>query len=327
MSLYNVLVSMPITPEYQRRLRAAVPRAQVSFQRFEELGDTQLAAFDAVVGNPDKETITKLTNIKFLQLISSGVAAEYVTLGRERPDLMLCSASGAYGQAISEHMVAALLMLMKRLHEYRDAMKQAAWESRGSVETPLGKTVLVVGAGSIGTAFAKLMQKLGSKTIGLRRQTGGEMDGFDELHTIDQLDALMPQADVVALSLPETPATKGIMSAARFSLMKEGSYFLNVGRGSAVDQDALVRALESGHLAGASIDVTVPEPLPKDHPLWQQKNLLLTPHISGYYHLQATHDAVVDIAARNLAAWPEGPFISRVDYKTGYRERPTDEGV
>lgn len=323
MYLYNVLVSMPITEEYKHQLRAAVPDGRVTFARYEDLDEAQLAAFDAVVGNPDAKTLAKMNNLKLLQLFSSGVAKDYIALGQDRPGLTLCSASGAYGQALSEHMAATLLMLMKRLHEYRDAMANAAWGSRGSVETPVGKTVLVVGAGSIGTAFGGLMQKLGSKTIGLRRQKDGNIEGFDEVHTIDQLDHLLPQADVVALSLPETPQTIGIMSAARFSLMKPGSYFLNVGRGSAVDQDALLEALASGRLAGAAIDVTVPEPLPRDHPLWRQQNLLLTPHISGYYHLKATHDAVVGIAAHNLAAWPNGPFISRVDYQTGYRQKET----
>lgn len=321
MSLKNVLVSMPRPKEYAARFEEALPGAVFTYERFENLTEAQLAAFDAVVGNPDGETLKKLTGIRLLQLISSGVAENYVRFGENKQDFTLFSASGAYGQAISEHMVAALLMLMKRLHEYRDDMREAPWVSRGGVQSPRGMTVLVVGAGSIGTAFAQLMQYLGSRTIGLRRQADGDKTGFDEVHTIDQLDSLLPGADVVALSLPETPQTVGIMNEERFSRMKEGSYFLNVGRGSAVNQDALLKALDSGQLAGASIDVTEPEPLPKDHPLWRQKNLLLTPHVSGFYHLKATQDRVVDIAVHNLKAWPGGPYISQTDYRTGYRKK------
>ncbi|NLE69421.1 MAG: D-2-hydroxyacid dehydrogenase [Clostridiales bacterium] len=321
MSLKKVLVSMPNPRDYARQFEEALPGASFTYERFENLTGEDLAGFDAVVGNPDEKVLQQLTGLKLLQLISSGVADHYVERGKADPGLLLCSASGAYGHAISEHMVAALLMLMKRLHQYRDDMKTAPWVSRGRVTSPRGMKVLVVGAGNIGTAFARLMQQLGSRTIGLRRQADGDSAGFDEVYTIDMLDELLPQADVVALSLPDTPQTRGIMNAERFALMKAGSYFLNVGRGSAVNQEALLAALDSGHLAGASIDVTEPEPLPKDHPLWQQKHLLLTPHVSGFYHLKGTQDAVVDIALHNLKAWPEGPYTSLVDYKTGYRKK------
>lgn len=321
MSLNNVLVSMPRPRDYAAQFEEALPGASFTYERFENLTEEQLARFDAVVGNPDEKTLQKLTGMKLLQLISSGVAEDYLHFGENRPGFTLCSASGAYGLAISEHMVAALLMLMKRLHEYRDDMKEAPWLSRGKVVSPRGMRVLVVGAGNIGSAFAGLMQKLGSRTIGLRRQAGGDSTGFDEVYTIDRLDELLPLADVVALSLPDTPQTRGIMNKERFSLMKEGSYFLNVGRGSAVNQEALLEALDSGRLAGASIDVTEPEPLPPDHPLWRQKHLLLTPHVSGFYHLKGTQDAVVDIAISNLKAWPEGPYTSLVDYRTGYRKK------
>ena len=340
MELRKILVVIPVNADYQERFAKALPGAEITYAcydkelfakalpgenvnyvQFDRLTPQQLASFDAVVGNPDPAALAKLSGMRLLQLNSSGVPADFLTLRDSHPGLVLCSASGAFGQAVSEHMVAVLMMLIKRLHEYRDAMWQGAWKSLGKVISPRGMQVLMVGAGSIGTAFARLMQALGSHTIGVRRTPGGAMDGFDEMHTYEQLDGLLPRADVVALAVPETAQTINLMDARRFSLMKEGSYLINVGRGSAVDQEALLEALRSGRLAGASIDVTTPEPLPADHPLWQQKNLLLTPHVSGFYHLKATHDAVVDIACRNLAAFPEGPYISRVDYDTGYRAR------
>lgn len=321
MSLKKVLVSMPNPRDYARQFEEALPGASFTYERFENLTGEALAGFDAVVGNPDEKILQQLTGLKMLQLISSGVADHYVERGKADPGLLLCSASGAYGQAISEHMVASLMMLMKRLHQYRDGMKDGKWEARGTVYSPRGMRVLIVGAGSIGTDFGKLMQALGSYTIALRRKPGGETEGFDEVHTTDKLDELLPTVDVVALSLPETPQTIDLFNEARFALMKEGSYLLNVGRGSAVNQDALLNALRTGKLAGASIDVTTPEPLPTDHPLWQEENLLLTPHISGFYYLKATHDNVIQIACDNLKAWPNGPFISRTSFETGYRER------
>lgn len=321
MVLGKVLISMPVRPEHREQFQQAVSEADLVFAKFSELDEGQLASFDAVVGNPDAATLEKLTGLRFLQLISSGVPAHCLGLQAKRPGLLLCSASGAYGQAISEHMLAALLALMKRLPQYKDAMKTGAWASQGDVRSPRGMSVLVIGAGSIGTAFARLVKLLGARTVGVRRAGGGEMEGFDEMHTFGQLDALLPQADVVALAVPETPQTIGLMGASRFALLKPGSYLLNVGRGSTVDQHALLDALRTGRLAGASIDVTTPEPLPANHPLWQEKNLLITPHISGYFHLRATQDAVVSIACDNLSAFPQGPFKSRVDDGTGYRAR------
>lgn len=321
MSLKNILVSMPLREEYKAQFAQALPQAKFTYAKYADLSPEELSEFDGVVGNPDTSTLAMMPKLKLLQLMSSGVAGDYMKLKDSHPDTVLCSASGAYGQAISEHMVGALMMLLKKLHLYRDAMKSGAWESKGTVYSPRGMRVLIVGAGSIGTDFGKLMQALGSYTIALRRTPGGETEGFDEVHTTDQLNRLLPTVDVVALSLPETPQTIDLFNDERFALMKDGSYLLNVGRGSAVNQNALVRALQSGKLAGASIDVTTPEPLPKDHPLWQQENLLLTPHISGFYYLKATHDNVINIACDNLKAWPEGPFTSRTSFETGYRER------
>jgi phosphoglycerate dehydrogenase-like enzyme len=183
--------------------------------------------------------------------------------------------------------------------------------------------VLVIGAGSIGTSFARLVKAMEARTIGVRRAPGNGDPAFDELHTLSELDMLLPQADVVALALPETPETIGLMDERRFGLMKEGSYLLNVDRGSVLDQKALLSALRSGRLAGAGVDVTSPEPLPPEHPLWKEKNMLITPHISGFYNLRETHDQGVEIACNNLRAFPEGPYTSRIDFNLGYRTRET----
>ena len=321
MKLENILISMPLTDEYREQFRKALYGARVRFARWQELNDEELAGFDAVVGNPASELLPKLKGLKLLQLSSSGVAPEYLKIKELRPGAVLCSSSGAFGQAISEHMLGVLMMLLKRLHEYRDDQATAEWIDRGHVRSLRGMTVLIIGAGSIGTDFARLVKMFGARTIGVRRTQGGKDPAYDEMHTYEELDELLPEADVTALSVPETPQTVGLLDARRFSLLKRGGYLLNVGRGSVLDQDALLSSLREGRLAGAGIDVTVPEPLPRDHPMWKEKNLIITPHISGFFHLKHTHDSIVDIACRNLAAWPEGPFISRVDFASGYRTK------
>ena len=324
MGLQRVLVSMPLLPEHRERFVRALPGTDIRFARPQELDAQELAALDAMVGNPPEAMLDSLKNLRLLQLFTSGVAPHYLRLPYLLPGAVLCSASGAYGQAISEHLLAMLLMLLKRLHEYRDDQQEALWKDRGGVRSIRGLEALVIGAGSIGTAFASLLKALGARTVGVRRTPGGEDPAFDRLHPLEDLDSLLPTADVISLSLPETPATIGLMDARRFALLKPGSFLLNVGRGSAIDQDALRQALREGRLAGAGLDVTTPEPLPPDHPLWREKNLLITPHISGFWHLRETQDQVVDIACRNLAAWPAGPFLSRVDFRSGYRAKNMD---
>ena len=320
MDIHNVLVIMRADEKHLEQLRQAAPGAEVIRQSVKTLTDAQIEAADVIVGNLPPERLPKMKKARLLQLNTAGVTAPYLALGKTAPDTVLCCASGAYGAAISEHMLAALLGLMKRLHEYRDDQHQAAWIDRGPVRSLRDAQVLVVGLGDIGQNFARLVSLMGAKVTGIRRRAGTPPEGVDKVATMEELDELLPQADVVALSLPETKETIGLMDAQRFVLMKPNSYLLNVGRGSAVNQEALVEALQSGHLAGASIDVTTPEPLPKEHPLWQQKNLLLTPHISGQYHLQLTHDRIVEIAAHNIRTLREGgEFIARVDYKSGYR--------
>lgn len=157
--------------------------------------------------------------------------------------------------------------------------------------------------------------------IGVRR-TGTDKPGFvDELIHTDKLDEYLPQADCVAITLPGTTATKGMFDAERMAKMKDGAILLNVGRGMIVDTDALCAALENGKLAGAGVDVTDPEPLPADHPLWKMENAVITPHISGGYHLQETHDRIVRIMAENLKRFLAGePLRNVVDFSTGYRK-------
>jgi phosphoglycerate dehydrogenase-like enzyme len=139
----------------------------------------------------------------------------------------------------------------------------------------------------------------------------GDMAHFNEY---------LAKADIVASCLPDTPETYHIYDAARFAAMKKGAYFVNVGRGTNVDQAALQEAVAQGHLAGAALDVTDPEPLPSSAPLWKTPGIYITPHISGGYHLRATHDYIVRIAADNLKRYRAGdPLENIVDLMTGYK--------
>ena len=208
-------------------------------------------------------------NLKWVQSWNAGVDP-YLAPGVLPRGVRLTSAVGAYGPAVSEHMLAMLLAIYKRLPAYRDQQRAHIWADLGPVGSLAGKTVLVGGAGDIGRHFARLVRALGAqRVIGLRRSAGCPVEGFDEIYGLGALDGLLPQADVVALALPHTPETAGLMSKARLLAMRPGAVLLNAGRGSAVDCTALAEVLCSGRLLGAGLDVTDPEPLPPGHPLWE----------------------------------------------------------
>ena len=142
---------------------------------------------------------------------------------------------------------------------------------------------------------------MGARVTGANRHGGEAPAGFETVHPIDELPQILGEADVVASFLPSSPATQGLVDATFFSAMRPGAFFANGGRGDLVVADDLVAALVNGHLAGAALDVTSPEPLPEDSPLWDAPNLLITPHVSGGFHLSTVLDNIADIAAENIA--------------------------
>ena len=258
--------------------------------------------------------------LEWLQTNSAGVEA-YIQPGVLAGDTLLTNATGAYGLAIAEHMLGMLLELFKKLELYRDAQKSGAWQSQGAVKAVYGSPVLVLGMGDIGGEFAARCKALGAKVIGVRRSPRPCPEYADEVHLLEDLDSLLPQADVVAVTLPGTDATRGLMSRERLAKMKEGAVLLNVGRGFIVDTEALCDALERGHLSGAGVDVTDPEPLPPTHRLWNIPTAVVTPHISGFYHLRETHERIVGIFLENLRHFQAGePLRNLVDFATGYRK-------
>lgn len=271
-----------------------------------------------ILGNPTPNQLNMCDHLKLLQLQSAG-ADNYCLPGVLPDDVVLCNATGSYGLAIAEHMVGVTMMMAKKLHLYRDQQFAGVWRDLGAVMPITGSRVLVIGLGDIGTEYAIRMYMLGANITGVTRTVKEGPPFVDRMAVTEDLDKLLPEADIVALALPGGNATTGIMNARRIGLMKPGALLLNVGRGTAIDTDALCRALEEGRLGGAALDVTDPEPLPMDHPLWHQPRAVITPHISGGLHLRDIYEKLVVRCIRNVAAYAQGrPFESQVDWSTGY---------
>lgn len=316
----KIIVVIPVNEEHKKLLESQI-EAEFIYCKPGEVSEALAADADVIIGNVPPRIVSHAKHLKLMQLNSAGTDG-YTAEGVLCEGARLANATGAYGLAISEYMLGMVLMLQKRLHQYRDLQKQSLWKDAGNVGSIWNSTTLVLGLGDIGGEFASRMKALGSYVIGIRRTGGEKPDCVDEIDTIENLDQYLGRADIVAMSLPGTPATYHIMDEAAFSKMKPGAILINVGRGTAIDQEALLKALTEGTLGACGIDVTDPEPLPAESPLWQCENLMITPHVSGGFHLQETFERIVRIAGYNLKALAEGtPIRNDVDMNTGYRRR------
>ena len=305
-------------PEY---LMENIRTEGYDMQHIENPTDAQLAAAEVIVGFPPVPRLSSATNLKWLQIPWSG-ADGYA----DHPDfpahVTLTNATGAFGRPIAEYAFGAVFTLMRRFHQYRDCQKECKCQRQGDEMSPTGKHVLILGAGDIGTNVALLFKMMDCRITGVRRVVRDIPQEFDAMITLEQVDDLLPEADIVICCMPHTPLTQGFFTKARFEKMKSTAIFVNVGRGTLVNHEALAEVLNAGKIYGAALDVTFPEPLPEDHPLWKCRNVLITPHVSGqtFAGLKVKEDFFFRMCRENLEAYRDGkPLQNLVDLKTGYR--------
>lgn len=304
-----ILNLLPLKEGEREEFETVAPEAKHVYARSSTVTPEQIAAATVMFGWPRPEMMKEAANLKWFQTMWAGTD-EYE--GMLPPGVRFTSSSGSNSRSVAEHMLTCLLALCRRLPTYVDSQRAHLWKDEGPMKTILGGTVLVAGAGHVGSGFARLCQGLGARTIGLKRTVNGPVEGFDEVYPMEKLDDLLPQADVAALVLPHSPQTAGLMDERRLSLMKDDAILLSAGRGTVLDQEALARVMKAGKLWGAALDVTDPEPLPKDSPLWDTPRLLLTPHVAGGMRLEITRRRCVEMALENLRRYVAGEPLRNV---------------
>jgi len=307
----HILNMFPTNEAERAEFEALMPNAVWEYPRRSTVTKEQLERATVIMGTPKPEDLVHAKNLRWLQSLWMGVD-EYVAEGILPDTVTITACAGAYRQSVSEHMLATLLAMCRNLPQARDNQREHKWVNIKQMRTIRGATVLVVGAGTIGGDFARLCKALGANTVGLKRTVTGPIDGFDRLDTMDCLDAWLPQADVVALILPHTAQTVHLMDRRRLALMKPDAMLVSDGRGSVLDQDALADLMKQGHLWGAALDVTVPEPLNADSPLWDIPNLLLTPHLAGGIRLEVSRKNAVNFALANFRRYALGQPLEAV---------------
>lgn len=301
----NIISILPFENEQKEQMKDLYPEVDFTFTDPEHILPEQIVDADAIIGNIPVEYLAHGKNLKWLQLNTAGYE-EYLGKNVLKQEVVLTNAGGAYGVAVGEHLLAMMVSLAKKIPQYRDYQMRGEWTDLGQVMPLHDLTILVIGLGDIGVHFAKIMKVFGNRIIGIKNNISVKPDCVDEVYCLDDVDKIIGQADVVALSIPATEKTKGFMNEARFSKMKKEALFLNVGRGSLVDTNALMEALEKDIIAGAAIDVVDIEPLPVGHEAWSTKNLLITPHCAGGFHLPETLTKIQNIALYNLDIFVNG---------------------
>lgn len=277
--------------------------------------------FDADIIYGFAPSIVKTSkNLKWLCVPWAGVDSLMVPGYFANEACLLTNAAGAYGVSIAEHMIAVSLVMMRRLDQFMAETRAGQWKLPRPQKSLKDCRITVLGTGDIGSTFARRTRAFEPASIvGVCRSGKSGAAVYDKVLPVTQLDTVLPETDLLAMSLPATAETRGILSRERLALMPEGSYIVNVGRGSAIDEDALAEALDSGHLAGAALDVFQTEPLPEGNRLWKTKNLLITPHVAGNMTLPYTKDKNVNMFLEDLENFTKGAQLHYlVDKKLGY---------
>jgi phosphoglycerate dehydrogenase-like enzyme len=256
----------------------------------------------------DNAMLADAGSLKFIQVCAVGYD-QFDRAAIAEQGIRMANAAGVNANAVSDHAMALLLGLTRQLHHARDNQRARRW--RGMIsdiearedELP-GKTMVIYGVGRIGARIARLARAFGMTVIGIKRDLSVAVPEVDVLKGPDEFVEALAEADVVVLSCPLTGETSGLMNAAAFAAMRPSAFLINVARGGCVDQGALIAALEGRRIAGAGIDVTVPEPLPDGSPLWAFDNVILTPHTGG--ETRQYEENVLDALVENIGRLQRG---------------------
>ena len=283
-----------------------------------ELPDT-----DIFVGYSLRPQQLKLArNLKWLHSTAAGVAQLMYSELRES-GIVVTNPSGIFSVPMAEHTMGLLVALARNFPDsvrYQDRSRwsqQDLWDMPQRLTELNGQLLLIVGYGSIGRELARRAHAFDIRVWGVTRSGEGDPTYAEKIVPVAHLNEVLPEADYVVVAAPETQETAQLMSAARIAKMKRGARLINVGRGSLLDEAALLRALESGALAGAAVDVTGTEPLPPESPLWKAPNLLVTPHTSAVSDRLWVRQA--DILVQLLERWFDGrDLFNQVDFARGY---------
>lgn len=305
--------------EFENRIKGIMPDIEIVRVSDQQSQLPEFADADIIYGWPrPSSSLSIAKSLKWLHLPSAG-AGEYMDKTiYANPDAIVTKSKGTYGLPISEYVIGIILAWNFHLPWYVKKQNRNDWGRRVDRKDIYGSTFGILGLGNIGTEIAIRAKAMGARVIATKRTMYDEKpDYVDELMGEDGTDKLLKQSDYVISTLPSSPANIHMLDYKRFELMKNTAMFINIGRGNTVVQDDMIKALQNGEIAGAALDVTDPEPLPADSPLWSMENVIITPHMSGVS--PSNHKMRNDIFLKLLKQYTgDGIEENLVDYEAGY---------
>jgi phosphoglycerate dehydrogenase-like enzyme len=258
--------------------------------------------------------------LRWVQGSMAGAGEVAKKAGLLETDVAVTTASGVYSGPLAEFVLMAMLQHAKNLDRLRRDKAERIWRP-AHTDTLEGKTLCIVGMGNIGRAIAERARPFGMRVVGVKRTVREDdpaRQHADELYTTERLNDALGEADYVAITLPGTPETRHLVDSEAIGAMKPGAYFVNVGRGTVVDERALVEALRGGHLSGAALDVFEVEPLPEESPLWELPNVMVSPHSTDNLP-GLTNELQTNLFCENLRRYLDGePLVNVLDKQLLY---------
>lgn len=259
----------------------AVPDALVHYCSTIEQAADVIEEADAAFGDIAPDLFQRAKKLRWIQSPQAGPKAGYYHPALVRSDVIVTNMRGIFNDHISAHIMSYVLTFARGLHVYRDRQRERAWgKDYDSIYLPEA-TAVIVGIGGIGAETARLCAEFGMTVIGVDPRVTNPPPSVAELHHPNELRDVLPKADFLIVTVPETPATQGLFDIAMFRTMKRSAIFMNIGRGATTDLSDLAEALREGYIAGAALDVYQTEPLPSNHPLWRMSNVIMTPHVAA----------------------------------------------
>ena len=315
------VLSLNLSPGLLPSLQAVAPGVELVPAKDAAEAVKLAGGVDAVLGFCTPELLAAGAAVRWIQVYWAGVERCVAIPALTERKILLTNMQRVAAPVMAEHVLAMMLAFTRGLDFYILEHAAARWTRELPPPAKLmaleGKTVLVVGLGGIGTEVARRASALGMRVVATRA-SGREGPSFVSYVGLpDELSKLAGEADFIVNTVPLTPATTGMFDAGFFAAAKHGAFFINVGRGKSVVQEDLVAALKSGRIAGAGLDVTDPEPLPADHPLWKFPNVIITPHMSA--ESDVDEQVRFAILRENLRRYVAGEkMLSVVDVAKGY---------
>lgn len=315
----KIIITIPMTEEDKKTITkiTSLQTSDISYLQAENITQENLEDCEIILGNISPKLLQNCKNLKWIHLNSAGVNSYIDILSNN--NIILTNSTGAYDLALAEYALALIFALKKKIPNYIKNQQECIWKDEGKVESIFNSKTLIVGLGNIGKELGKKLYVLGSRVSGVKKNLDNYPEFIEKIYSIEDLDEILSEFDIVVSILPETSETFNLFDIEKFKKMKKNSIFINIGRGTTVSSDDLYLALENNLISGAGIDVTHIEPLPKTHNLWKSKNLILTPHIAGGYHLDYTLNNIRKLAIENLKSFLlNKPLKNIITSKKGY---------